>query len=316
MLNFTEEIKNEIMDVGFDTLNEKLAAFSAFVRTSGSVFSRGGNFGFELVTENERTADFFENILICDFGINVSSDSKTDLFKKKDKFTFVCADNKTDLLLKKLGITGEDVDGKFVNFGISDYLISDDGCAAAYIKGAFLGGGSCTLPEPGTYSTTGYHLEFVFAAVPAARDFCELLCRFEILAKLVARKDNAVVYVKSKEVVSDILNLMSADKCRRKLNRVVEQKDKANNANRVSNCAASNIDKTVTASVKQVRAIETIRQTVGLKALDENLFEVAEVRLADKNASMQELADRLHISKSCINHRMRKLIAMAEELDD
>ena len=76
----------------------------------------------------------------------------------------------------------------------------------------------------------------------------------------------------------------------------------------------SNIDKTVTASVAQVKSIETISQTIGLQSLDKLLFEVAEARLADKNASMQELANRLGISKSCINHRMRKLTDMAKSL--
>ena len=135
-----------------------------------------------------------------------------------------------------------------------------------------------------------------------------------MLAKLVTRKDSAVVYVKSKEVISDLLNVMQADRCLKKLNRIVEKKDKSNNENRVSNCSVSNIDKAVTASVAQTKAIEIISQTIGLKSLKSNLFEVAEARLADRNASMQELADRLHISKSCINHRMRKIADIAAQL--
>ena len=141
-----------------------------------------------------------------------------------------------------------------------------------------------------------------------------MLCEFEILAKLVTRKENTVVYVKSKEVISDILNVMGCGKSLEKLNRLAEYKDKQNNANRVNNCSVSNIDKTVTASVKQVRAIETIAQTIGLKALEKPLFDVATCRLADKNASMQELAARLSISKSCINHRMRKILELARAL--
>ncbi|MDE6691723.1 MAG: DNA-binding protein WhiA [Clostridia bacterium] len=147
-----------------------------------------------------------------------------------------------------------------------------------------------------------------------AGDYCELLCEFEVLAKLVTRKECAVVYVKSKEVISDILNVMQAEKCLKKLNRIVEKKDRSNNENRVSNCSVSNIDKALTASVAQIKAIEVISQTIGLKNLKANLFEVAEARLADNNASMQELADRLHITKSCINHRMRKILALASQL--
>ena len=171
------------------------------------------------------------------------------------------------------------------------------------------------MPDEFVYSRTGYHFEIVFSNKIAASDFCELLCSFEVLAKLVTRKDSAVVYVKSKEVISDILNVISAYKCLEKLNKIVELKDKTNNENRVNNCSVSNIDKTVTASVKQVRAISVIADTIGLQSLDKLLFEVAEARIADKNASMQELAERLNISKSCINHRMRKIFDLAGSLD-
>lgn len=135
-----------------------------------------------------------------------------------------------------------------------------------------------------------------------------------MLAKLVKRKDSAVVYLKSIDAISSVLSLMGAESALARLKKVARERDDSNNENRVNNCSVSNIDKTVSASVKQVQAIEVIRSTVGLQSLDENLFSVAEGRLADKNASMQELADRLKISKSCLNHRMRKIAEMARQL--
>ncbi len=316
MLNFTEEIKTEITSQAFETAAQKIAAFSAFVRTSGSIISKNGFFGFELITENDRTAEFFENILSGEFNINADWKVKSDVLSGNDKFVLSCADQNTDSLLISAGVVGEDSDGKFLNLGIPEIITQEESTKHAFIIGAFLGGGSCTLPDEHIRSTTGYHLEFVFSGIAAARDFCDILSSCEIFAKLVMRKDSAVVYVKSKELVSDILYILTAYESRDKLNRLADQKDKINNANRANNCSVSNIDKTVTASVNQVKAIETIIQTVGLKSLDEALFEVAEVRLADKNASMQELADRLKISKSCLNHRMRKIISIARELDD
>lgn len=315
MQNFTEEIKNEITAQGLETAKQKIAAFSAFVRTSGSVISKNGFFGFELVTENDHTADFFENILSNDFDINADWRVKSDVFSGNEKFILSRADQNTEKLLILSGIVGEDREGKFINFGIDDRF-NDEGEIFAFIKGAFLGGGSCTLPDEHVKSTTGYHLEFIFSGIAAARDFCDILSSCEIFAKLVMRKESAVVYVKSKELVSDILYILSADECRSKLNRLADEKDRVNNANRANNCSVSNLDKSLTASANQVIAIEIISQTVGLKSLDEQLFEVAEARLADKNASMQELADRLGISKSCINHRMRKIISIANELDN
>ena len=316
MSNFTEEIKTEITQIPIDDKCCMLAVISAFIRTSGSVISRGGQFGFEITTENESTAEFIVDILENTFKLHLTvSGAKFDALSGKDKLTFECIGVDAQKFLNKLRIIEEDGDGVTLSFGISDSLVEKECCKSAFIKGAFLGGGSCTLPEERVYSRTGYHFEIVFSNKITASDFCNLLCDFEILSKLVTRKDSAVVYVKSKEVISDLLNVISAYNCLNKLNKIVEQKDKINNENRVNNCSVSNIDKTVTASVNQVRAIETIAGTIGLQSLDKLLFDVAEARLADKNASMNELAQRLGISKSCINHRMRKISDIAKALE-
>ncbi len=315
MQNFTEEIKYELTSVQLTDECCKRAALSAFIRTSGSVVSRNGKFGFEIVTENEGTAEYISDMLESSFGLHLTvSGAKFDVLSGRDKLTFECVGDDAQKLLVSLGIVSINSDGAYLNFGIDEKVIEKDCCKIAYIKGAFLGGGSCTLPDEDALSRTGYHFEIVFSNKVAASDFCELLCGFEILAKLVSRKDCAVVYVKSKEVISDILNVISAEKCLEKLNKIVELKDKTNNENRVNNCSVSNIDKTVTASVKQVRAITVIADTIGLQSLDKLLFDVAEARLADTNASMQELAERLRISKSCINHRMRKIFELSESL--
>ncbi|MCM1546258.1 MAG: DNA-binding protein WhiA [Clostridiales bacterium] len=315
MSTFTEELKNEIIQKPIERECCRIAFLSAYIRTSGSIISSDGNFGFEIVTESERTAEFVCDLFETLFKTPLSvSSADVDLKSGKDKLKFVCVGDSSCEILDKLGILKRHGDGVSLVFGIGDKLIVDDDCMSAYIKGAFLGGGSCTLPEEQTYSRTGYHFEVVFSNRITASDYCELLCAFEVLAKLVTRNDSAVVYVKSKEVISDILNVMQADRCLKKLNRIVERKDRSNNENRVSNCSVSNIDKALTASVAQIKAIDVISQTIGLKNLKANLFEVAEARLADKNASMQELADRLHISKSCINHRMRKIFALASQL--
>lgn len=317
MSTFTEELKNEIIQKPIESERCRIAFLSAYIRTSGSVISVNGNYGFEIVTENERTAEFVCDLFETVFATPLTvSEANIDLKSGRDKLKFQCVGEKSFEILEKLGVLKMHSDGVSLVFGISDKLIIDEDCMSSYIKGAFLGGGSCTLPEEQTYSRTGYHFEVVFSNRITASDYCELLCGFEVLAKLVTRKDSAVVYVKSKEVISDLLSVMQADKCLKKLNRIVEKKDRSNNENRVSNCSVSNIDKTLTASVSQIKAIEVISQTIGLKNLKPNLFEVAEARLADKNASMQELADRLNITKSCINHRMRKIFALASQLSE
>lgn len=316
MSTFTEEIKNEIIRSPLKGERAVCAFLSAYVRTSGSIISDSGNFGFQIVTENERTAEFISELVDSEFGVTLNiTEAKRDVKNAKDKLTFDCIGENTVSVLEKLGlikVQGEEIS---LLFGIDDDMFGGEDTMVSYLKGAFLGGGSCTLPEEQTYSRTGYHFEIIFSNRITANDFCEMLCNFEILAKMVTRKDCAVVYIKSKEVISDLLNVMQTFRCLEKLCRVSENKDKSNNDNRVSNCSVSNIDKALTASVAQIKAIEVISQTVGLKFLKDNLFEVAEARLADKYASMQELADRLNISKSCINHRMKRIMEIAAQLN-
>lgn len=316
MQNFTEEIKNEIISIGGKGAFGD-ALLSAFIRTSGSVICKNGVFGFEIVTENEKTAEFISFLLEEEYGIPLTvNGAKFDLMRGKDKISFECCNKTSDELLKKIGIVGADEEGNYLIFGIDNSITESDEDKIDYIRGAFLGSGCCTVPDEGVFSRTGYHFEIVFSNKVTAGDFCDLLCGFEILAKLVSRKDKAVVYVKSQAVISDILAVIGCVSSLDKLNRIVEFKETRNNANRINNCSVSNIDKTVTASVNQVRAIEIISQTIGLQSLEKPLFDVAECRLADKNASMHELAERLGISKSCLNHRMRKINELAQSLAD
>ncbi len=315
MANFTEDIKKEILNSSIESECCRIAFLSAFIRTSGSIITRDGTYGFEIITENEGTAQYVKKLFYDCFGVElllngVQYDSKSG----KDKYKLEYVNENALVVLERLGIVKSRGGEASIVFGIDGKIIKSDCCKFSYVKSAFLGGGSCTLPDEQTYSRTGYHFEIVFSNRIAANDFCELLCEFEILAKSVSRKDSAVVYVKSKEVISDLLNLIQAYNCLKKLNKIVEVKDINNNANRVSNCSVSNIDKTVTASVAQIKSIEVISQTIGLQSLAPNLFELAEARLADPNASMQELADRLGISKSCLNHRMRKILAISSQL--
>ena len=184
----------------------------------------------------------------------------------------------------------------------------------AYIRGAFLGGGSCTIPLDG--STTGYHLEIVFSDKKTAKDFCMALLEFEILAKLAERKETYVVYIKSKEQISDFLAVIGADNALKKFSQLVEKRDESNRNNRARNCMAGNADKAAIASVKQVVALQQLKAQGGFALLTEELKELAGTRLKNPAMSLQELANLLHVSKSCLNHRMRKLMSIAEPKED
>ncbi len=309
-MNFTSDIKKELISGGLDKKGYK-AAISAFLRTSGDVGLKDGAPIFYFVSETENVAEFFMSAFFESFGVELFvSHATRDRLRGRDKLVIECPDEIAAVAAKELGVlkkTGE------IREGILPSLIAAQESQIAYIKGAFLGGGSCTLPSEG--AKTGYHLEFVFPTKKIAQDFCLLLAEFELVAKVAERKESYVVYIKSKELISDFLSIVGAENNLKKFSLLVEKRDRANNDNRVVNCMTGNTDKTARAAAKQVLAIEKLRAWSGFQDLSEELRVLANERIQNPTLSLQELAEKLSISKSCLNHRMRKLLQIAEKLN-
>ncbi len=312
--NFTGEIKREIVKAGFDNACCKTASLSAFLRTSGSIIKSGSQVGFEFITENDYIAEFFIGFLEELYGAELKIvQAKTDNRNGKDRLVFQCLSERSLYILGELGIVEREIDSVGLRIGVDKYIIENECCKIAFVKGAFLGTGSCVIPREKD-SRSGYHLEVIFFNKQMADDFSTILAEYEILAKCVERKSSYVVYIKSRESISDFLNLLDAQKSLLKLDELTDLKDERNRINRVANCLQKNFDKSILASVRQIYAIENIRETIGLDELDDSLRKTAEARMADKEASLKELAERLQISKSCLNHRLRRLEKIAEEL--
>lgn len=313
--NFTGEIKREIMKAGFENACCKTAALSAFLRATGSIVRSGSKIGFEFITESESVAAFFISLLEDLYGEELKIvQATTDNRNGKDRLVFQCLSEKSLYILAELGIVERDGDAVSLKLEMDRYLIENDCCKLAYIKGAFLGSGSCSLPKLDD-ARSGYHLEIVFYNKLLADGCCDLLAQYEILAKSVERKNSRVVYLKSRESISDFLDLVGAENSLKKLGELADKKDERNQLNRVANCMQMNFDKSVVASVKQIQAIEAIESTIGLEGLEPPLRKAAEARLADKEGSLKELAGRLGVSKSCLNHRLRKLLKIAETIE-
>ena len=204
--------------------------------------------------------------------------------------------------------------------GISKFIIIDDCCKRSYIKGAFV---SCATSNIVIKSydnegkgNSGYHLEFVFNFEKIAEDFVELLKYFEIPAKITIRKNTPIVYIKEYQLICDALALVSANKAVLDLQNEVAIRELRNNVNRQNNCLNANLNKTVNASVKQLSAIKNIQENMGLEALSENLMELALLRLANPEASLEELRKLCseELTKSGINHRFAKIIKISEDI--
>lgn len=183
-------------------------------------------------------------------------------------------------------------------------------CKRAFLRGAFIAGGTASNPEQ------FYQMEIA----GKTKENCELLCRvmqyFGLNAKITKRRDKYFTYIKDSEEISDLLNIMEAHVAMMNFENVRVVREVRGNINRQVNCETANLQKTVAAAYKQAEDIKLIKETIGFAALDENLKEIAEIRLKNPDVPLGELGNLLTppIGKSGVNHRLRKISQIAEDI--
>ncbi len=189
-------------------------------------------------------------------------------------------------------------------------LVQQTCCKRAFLRGAFMASGSISDPNK------SYHFEIVARTLQQAQLLTELMNSFEADAKIVERKNHYVAYVKEGSQIVDMLNVMEAYVSLMNLENVRILKEMRNTVNRKVNCETANINKTVSAAVKQIEDIRKIQSRMEFDELPESLREMAELRLQYPDATLKELGKYLDppVGKSGVNHRLRKLSAIAEDL--
>ncbi|MBO6263579.1 MAG: DNA-binding protein WhiA [Clostridia bacterium] len=313
-MNYSEEVKSEILKTEYDSACCKRAALSAFLRSAGSIITDGGRIGFEIATDSDELAAYFAKIISELYGKAPRAVKGEDKLNRKNRIILRYSDSDVIDILVDLGIIEIDDRGPAIKLNIDWYILENDCCKVAYVKGMFLGSGSVTLPKSEIGSSTGYHLEFVFTNYQTATDFCEILSEIYFLPKLVERKGNFVVYLKSSDEISDLLATMGASNAVLKLAEITVEKEVSNNENRRLNCEVSNLNKQTVAAVKQIVAARKIEEILGLDNIDLKLKETAKARIESKGMTMSELAAHLGVTKSCLNHRLRKIVEIADNL--
>ncbi|MCX7714678.1 MAG: DNA-binding protein WhiA [Clostridia bacterium] len=294
-MSFSANIKRQLCDV------ENLCPYCNAAELAGIMEFAGSKKSgcIRLVTENGYVAKKTAQLIDYCFGFSIP------YFLQEQRYTFTI-DEETILenMTSRLMLFDENVD-------IADEmeeLMPFDCCKASYIRGAFLGGGSISNPEK------SYHLEFSARHEYAARRLCFVFENSGFYAKMIYRKAHHVVYVKEYETIADILGLMGAGGAMMQLYNIQIEKEMRNSVNRQVNCETANMDKVIKASFKQMEAINKIKNTIGFDKLPDTLREMAQIRLLYPEESLKELAERMHIGKSGVNHRLNRLIEIAEDL--
>jgi len=317
------------MDAKQEVLKEKIendccsnAFLSAIIKCSGELSISGNHkYKVEIYTEIKELFSVVKNIIEQYYGreCDISLLEDTNI-NKSSRYKITLPTDITEQLLKDLGIMKIDEDGMLgIENGISDFVILDECCKRSYIKGAFVACATSNIiiKNYENQKSSGYHLEFVLNFEKIAQDLVELLKNFDISAKITVRKNLPIVYIKEYQLICDTLALVGANKAVLNLQNEAAIRELRNNVNRQTNCLNANLNKTVNAAVKQLNAIKVIQENRGLESLSENLMELALLRLANPEASLEELRSLSteKLTKSGINHRFTKLIQIADEIN-
>lgn len=306
-MSFASEMKKELTQIESDNLSLK-SELSAMIRMNGSLSFTNRQLSLDVQTENAAIARRMYTILkkLYDYKIELLVRKKMRL-KKNNVYICRIRDGAKELL-ESLKI----LDGSFVmNHEIAESLLETQLSRRAYLRGAFLAGGSVNNPE-----TSAYHLEIYSLYEEHGFALMDLMNRFDLNAKTIERKKGFVTYLKEAEKISDFLSLVGAHQAMMKFEDVRIIRDMRNSVNRLVNCETANLNKTIGAAIRQVENIKYIDKRIGIEQLPEKLQEIARLRVAYQDVTLKELGEMMStsVSKSGINHRLRKIDEIADSL--
>lgn len=311
-MSFSLKVKNEVCRHSELNKEEAIAELSGIMRASGTLgIGAKMSLNFKIVTENPAIARLIFKLLKEHFNIHTQVIVKRSNSLKKNNVYVVAIteDSNVKELLLEVGILTEE-DFLNLNYTIPKKLVEEEDAKRAYIRGAFLGGGSINNPEK------SYHLEFVTHNLEYANELSNLINEYNLSSKVIQRKSSYVIYLKEGEQIVDLLNIIGAHSSLLELENIRIMKEMRNNVNRLVNCETANLSKTVNAAVRQIESIKLIQKEIGLDRLAKNLREIAELRLEYPDESLKELGAMLNppVGKSGINHRLRRIEKIAAEL--
>ena len=313
-MSFSSMTKNEISRLPIKNECCSIAELAAIIRMCGTIQISGiKKISLKFITENAAIARRIFSLLkmLYDTEMEIMVRRNRQLKKNNSYLIVVTNTDAANRILKALGLIRDEENSRYnIHYKVPDSLLENRCCKRAYVRGAFLGGGSISNPEK------SYHLEFVTNNEEHSNDLLQIINSFGLNARIVKRKENYVIYLKEGEQIVDILNIIGAHQALLKFENIRVLKDVRNNINRIVNCETANLSKTINASIKQVKNIEYIDSKIGIDKLPENLRELARLRLANRDASLKELGAMLNppVGKSGVNHRFRRIEKIAEEL--
>lgn len=311
-MSFSTEVKNNLARIIPETKEQQISELSGIIRMGGNLrFVGNGLLSFVITIDNPAVSRKIVRIIKRCFSIDVQISVNKNQNLKKRFYTIEVDDRqKANEILLKTGIIEKEGDWFRLTSVIPDFVLRSELNGKSYIRGAFIGGGSATDPSK------SYHIEFVTGDDTFAENFCFFLNLHELNARVTERKNNKVIYIKDSDHISDLLTLMGDYENTFLIENIKITRGIRNQVNRLVNCETANLNRIVGSSVKQRESIAYIKDTVGLDELGEELKRIAEIRMENPYASLQELSEILgsSLGRSGINHRLKKIQLFAEKL--
>ena len=307
-MSYSSDTKEELCRLEPESVCCLLAELSGIVSSAGSVIYRGGGQKrLSIETENAAVARRAFRLLreVFDVQPELMTLQRARLGGRSAHRIEISGDE-ASFVLEGCGIAVAQ------RRGVPREVTVRKCCRMAFLRGVFLACGSVTDPE------REYHLEFVIGDEAFALAIQKLIARFDLTASLGQRRQMKLVYLKGQSAISDMLSIFGAQSARFAMEDAYIRKELRNNANRAVNCDSANVQRAVTAAARQTSAIERLLAARGEGSLSPQLLETAKLRLAYPEVSLEELGQMCDppVGKSGVNHRMRRLEAMAKELDE
>src|SRR5690554_1803432 len=306
-MSFAAQTKKELTLIEANPCCEK-AELSALIRMNGTVQLSRQRMMLDISTENAAIARRIYTLIKKQYQIHVELLVRKKMRLKKNNVYIVRIPDGVQRLLSDLHIVSE---GFQFTPGIESAIVRNACCRRAYLRGAFLAGGSVNNPEG-----SSYHLEIASMYEEHCRALCELANKFDLNARCIERKKGFVLYIKEGEKIIEFLNIIGAHQALFKFEDVRIMRDMRNSVNRIVNCETANLNKTIGAAVRQIENIKLLRKEMGLENLPDKLQEVALVRLKHPDLNLKEVGEMLSgkMSKSGVNHRLRKIDELANKI--
>lgn len=313
-MSFSGDVKEELSAQMPGSRHCRIAELTAIITMCGAVHITARERLYLLIhTENLHVAKKFQLLVRALFGVKAESSVQVRHGRKGPGLVYTAAvmsHGDTASILRAAGLLHSGPDIWEDMLSDRNRITARNCCKRAYLRGAFLAAGSLSDPRK------SYHVEIVCQSDEKASQLRTLMRAFGLDARTVERKGHSVVYMKEGEQIVDLLNVMEAPRSLMELENIRILREISNSINRKVNCEAANIHKTVNASVRQIEDIRYIQKTTGFDDLPEALREMAWIRLEYPDDPLGELGKKLTppLGKSGVNHRLRKLSQIAEQL--